>query len=707
MADPLDSPDTPLPAPTSPSASDAAAPSYDATAVAGEINKAYTEWKNYRSAHEGDWFVNAAMLRGQQHVVYDQTNAQLVAPDAPTYATRLDINKILPKHRARMARFFKNRPKPIVVPASTEYQDLMDARATVRALEYQWQRLRLESAYRDARQWSAVGSKAYWWIGYDPNVMGRVQMVDPVTGDKRAVEALLGDVFVEVGNVWEVLVKDPTQAHIGAQPEIMRVRTLPRAEAERRFPALADRAAKHATSAADTSNMKQAEDLIAGLTSNEGITATKAKRENHVLLKEHFIAPCGKYPKGRSVVVCDDLVVKYEEELPFQFWDSPTNPYPCVEFSDTGNVGQFWNTTWIAQLIPLQRLLNRLLELVAENTEAVGRPKIIVYKQHGLADGAWTNSAGEIVELNFVPGLPEPRIIQPASVVGDLWNLLNFVLRQFDDISQIQTASEGGGGGTESGYQVNLLQEASDAVHAPDIRGDELAIEDAAWKIRRIMKLTWDAPRLIALGGQAASMEMLEFSNLQINDAAEVRIQIGSMMPDLKAAKAQTALNYYKEGLFGDPADPMVKRKALAMIDLGGYEVVNEDDRLDEDEAQRENQLILEGGVPEQPWPWQQHAVHAQKHEAKMKTPEWQVLPDERKRVGIGHLIQHYDYLNAALAMGLRQQFGMNDLPVVTPPPPPTPPSMPEGMAPPSAEPAPPSAPGAPAPLPFAPNAPA
>lgn len=683
-----------------------APPPPDLEAFAVDTHKCYKQWRQYREPHEADWFVNTAMLRGQQHVVYDQRQATLYTPDAPTYAVRVDFNKILPKHRARTARFHKNRPKPVVVPASTEYQDLMDARATERALNYQWTRCRLESAYRDARQWASVCSKSYWWIGYDPNVTGRVQIPDPLTGAKRVEEVSLGDAYVEVGNAWEVLVKDPTKARIGDQEEILRVRVLPREEAYRRFP---DLKAKHAeegvstASGADIHTLKQQEDRIASMTGISEGSASAMKRENALLLIERFTAPCGKYPKGRYGVVCDTLTVKYEEELPFHFYDNPTNPYPCVEFADTGVVGQFWPATWISQLIPLQRLLNRLLELVAENTEAVSRPKVILYRQHQLPEGAWTASAGEIVELNYVPGLPDPKIIQAQPVSADIWNLINLILRQFDDMSQIQTAAEGGSGGAESGYQTNLLQEASDAVHAPDIRGDELAIEDAAWKLRRIMKLTWDTPRLLALGGQNATTEMIEFSNQQINDAAEVRIQIGSMLPDLKAAKAQTALNYYKEGLLGDPADPMVRRKALEMVDMGGYEIVSEKDRLDEAKAQRENQMLFEGALLLAPAEFiDQHIIHIQEHEARMKTPEWELLSPDAKRLGYAHLITHYDFVNLPMAMGLRQQYDMIDLPIAAPqqidpnapPPGAVGPAGPPPEAPaPQAPPAPPSAP--------------
>jgi hypothetical protein len=652
--------------------------------LASETTARYEKYRMFRQPHEGTWFVNAAMLRGQQKADYDADAATLVMPEAPSYAVSVELNKIRPKHRARMAKFFKNRPKPVVIPASTDYKDLMDARATERAIRYQWDRLRLESAYHDVRLWASVGSKAYWWLGYNENTLGRVELTDPITGRKRITPGVVGDITLEVGNVWEVLVADPTIAHIGKQPEILRVRAIQRKDAETRFPQIK---AEQATGGR-VADAKQTEDKLAGLKAGEHGMVSVGEHKDEVLLIERYVAPCGPYPKGRRIVVCAGILVDAADELPFEFYDSPTNPVPCVEFSDGDHPGQFWGTTFIEQLVPLQRMLNRVMELIVENAEAVSRPKIIVYKQHNLPDGAWTSAAGEVVELTYIQGLPEPRILQAANVSGDLWNIVNLLLRQFDDISQIHTASEGGGSGQESGYQTNLLQEATDAVHAPDIRRDELAIEDAAWKMRRIMKLTYDVPRLIAIGGENSGPEMLEFSNRQINDAAEVRIQIGSMLPDLKAAKAQIALEYYKGGLLGDPADPQVRRKALGMIDMAGYEVIHEEDKLDEDEASRENQA-LKTGVPVSAAKWfHNHAIHALKHEAYMKTPEFALLPDVQKLTFVAHLVTHYDFLNMPLAMGLRSQYGLQAVPIAAPPPPDVPPAMPGA----------PGAPGAPPP---------
>jgi len=663
--------------------------------LASQVMANYTKRRTFRRPFEGNWFVNGAMLRGQQHVEYSDVLGQLVTPDAPSYAVRISINKIRPKHKARMAKFFKNRPKPVVIAASTDYQDLMDARASEIALRYQWDRLNLEGAYKAAKQWGAVCHKAYWWFGYDDTVVGRVREIDPLTLKPYESPAPLGDVVIEVGNAWEVLVEDPAISDIGKQPGIMRVRSISRKEAERRYPALAED--DNMGSGSDGSGgdtPQRSADRLASLKPDYSSVSTPPQRTDQVLLLEDFTAPCAEYPKGRKLVVCDGILVKEHDELPFGFYDSPTNPYPCSEFIDTETAGQAYGTTFIEQLIDLQRTYNDTIAKVVENIRAVSRPKVVVYRQHQLADGAYTSSAGEVLELNYIPGLPPPIILQAANVAGDCWNLIQLLEREFDSVSQVYPSSEGRAAGAESGYQTSLLQEATDSVHAPEIRNDEMTIQDAAWKIRRIMKRNYDVPRLIAIGGENSAPEMLEFSQSQINDAAEVRIQIGSMLPDLKAAKAQVLLNFYEKGLLGDPNDPLVKRRALSLMEMGGYEVLHEEERLDEAEAARENQAITDGQPVEPAKFFQRHQLHIWKHEARMKQPSFASLAPDRQMVHVAHLITHYDFINPMFAMGLRQQYGLTALPIATPPPPPVPPGM-GAMA-----------PGAPAPPPSGPPAP-
>ncbi len=647
---------------------------------ASEVMIDYTRGREFRKPFEGPWFIAGAMLRGQQHVLYDDALAKLVSPMAPTYRVRVSINRIRPKIKARLSKFFKSRPKPVVVPASTERKDVLNARATEKMLAYLWSRLHLEEKYKDARGWATIASKGFWWFYWDAAAFGRVQVMGQ-DGKPTYQPAQIGDVCVEVGSPFEVLVADPTKSRIGQQPWIIRARLMKKDDVMARY------GEQLGENIPEGDKLSSYADKLASLRPQQNAIGAGAApihiHENDVMVIEHFTAPCAKYPKGRYGVVIANTTVKMVEELPYGMWEHPDNPYPCVEFMDALTPGQFWGPTQIEQLIDLQREYNFLRGLLAENIRMTARPKIIVYKQHNLKDGAWTNQAGEIVELNWIPNLPEPKVVTPENVAADVWNLLALISKEFDDLTQIYPASEGKVGTTSSGFQTNLLQEASDSVHAPDIREDELAIQEAAWKMRHLAKLGYGTPRILSIFGPNGSQEAIEFSSEQIDEYAEVRIQAGSMLPELKSARAQAALQMFQAGMFGDPHDPMVRRRALEMVEMGGVDVINEDERRDIDLAQRENQALI-AGIPVGPALfYHDHPTHIVGHANFMKSPEYDALAPPLKQATLAHMITHYDWVNPMLAQGLRLQFGMGGLPVSTPPPPPVPPGAPMGGGPP------------------------
>lgn len=677
-------------------------PMVDQTSVVAEVRRHYGKWREHRRRHEGNWFRNGAFLRGQQHVEFNEGLGALVTPGAPSYRVRLDFNRIRPKIRARLSKFFKGRPRPTVLPASTNYNDITNARATEKVLQYQWARLHLEEKYKDARLWASIGAKAYWWFSIDPTASGRISF------QGREITLPLGDVQIEVGSPFEVLVSDPAISRLGDQPAIQRVRMLPLADVKARYGDLLDEDDLPEEGSGEENT--DTADRLATLRMGGGGGVSQIQRDGQILVIEEFTAPCGKYPKGRYVVVIGDKLARYKDELPYGMWDHPSNPYPVIDFTDTQTPGQFWGTTFVEQMVDVQRQFNYLFELLTENARACARPKIIVYRQHGLAEGAYNTSAGEIVELNHVPGLPAPIILQPANISGDVWNLIQYYDRMFDDLTQIYPAAEGSGAGATSGFQSNLLQEATDSVHAPDVREDELTLQEAAWKIRRLCKLAYDVPRLFSILGENSLPEVMEFSRTQINEFAEVRIQAGSMLPDMKAARAQTAMEMWQAGAFGPAQDPQSRRRFLQVLDMAGMEVVREDDRVDDDEAQL-NIRKIEQGMPIPPAQIQHdHPIHIFRYQTFMKNPAFEQWPPDQRQALLARLITHYDWVNPALAYGLRAQYGFLDqlgnplLPIASPPPPPPPPVPPGGAPAPLGPPGGPQA--APIPGPQAPPAP-
>jgi len=94
-------------------------PSPEDEAVLADVQRKYQRWREDRRPYEAAWFVNAAFYRGQQYVEYNANLARLTVPKAPPHRVRLKINKLQAKIRARISKFLKNRPKPIIVPPPT------------------------------------------------------------------------------------------------------------------------------------------------------------------------------------------------------------------------------------------------------------------------------------------------------------------------------------------------------------------------------------------------------------------------------------------------------------------------------------------------------------------------------------------------------------------------------------------------------------
>jgi hypothetical protein len=646
----------------------------DDQSLVSDVNDKFTKWRTSRRPHEIQWFLNAAFVRGLQYVQWNDATSRLEMKDTPTHRQRLVVNRILPKYKARQAKFLKNRTVPVVVPSTTDREDKMDARATQKALEYLYRKLELEKKYRAALNWANTAAKGFWWFYWDPTKTARFQLRD-ATDKPQVVEAQLGDVCVEVGSPFEVLVPDPGITNIGDQPEIMRVRLMKLDDVKQRHGKAAEGLQEESGIGEPFQYQKQIATLNAK--GQSGMLLTGGTNEmaesnggGHIIVKELFTKPNASHPNGRYVVVAGDKLLRYQEELPYGFHKFGSNPYPCVEFPDMEMAGQFWPTTLVEQMVGPQKEYNLMRSKVAEQIRLMAHPKVIAPVQSQWPEGAWTAEAGEVVRILAFPGLWEPKIVQPGNIAADVWRAMDMTKLEFDEISNIWPASQGNQAGTNSGFQVNLLQEAADSVHAPDIRLHELAIEEACYKIRSLMHDGYVEPRLIAITGRNAQPEVFEFSQSNIDPYAEIVVRSGSGLSQSPAVKTQQLLELGNGGWIGDPADPETKRRLLNLIDVGGVSELQQKSRIDEDQANLENVQIKTGTEFPSPMPWDNHDIHYTEHTDMMKSPEFKDWDPNSQKALVAHLILHVKFIDPNKAMQLAQELGMNEVMAFLQPPP-------------------------------------
>ncbi len=640
-------------------------PSEADKAVIREVEDFYQEVRQTRTAHEGQWFLNGAMLRGNQHVEWSKQDQKLVTPPASKSRRRVTINKLQPKNRARQAKFLKNRPIPVVIPATQDVEDKLDARATTKAFSYIARTARLEQKYADALRWASMCGHGYWWFYWDPAIQGRVKIKDELTGQEQVMTTPLGDVAVEVGSPFEVFVADASIHYIGDQPKIMRVRERSLDDIAQRYPDKAQFVRAEQKNDEALRYEKQLSELSATAAGGLGIQSAKGSgspKSKTATVKELFCRPTKTHPNGQYLVVANGVLLRNQPNLPENGFSSHANPYPVADFLDVPTVGQYYLPTIVEQAIPIQREYNDLRSRLSEHTRLCVHPKLLVARQHNLPPGSWTNAAGEIVEYVAHPSIEKPTPYQQPPISADVWRSFDLLDRELSDLFQIFPESQGGGGKSTSGFQTSLLQEANDSVHAPDQRANELVMIEAYYKIRHLIKQGYSVPRLITVTGNHLAGEALEFSRDDIDEAADIIVETGSALPNGKAERTQFLVELGAAGWLGNPADPNDRARFLNYLEMGSVEDAYDFDRRDEELARLENIAFDESRPVKSPDFFENHDLHQRLHADKLKSVGAQMWDEEQRSAAIHHLLEHIKWINPQAAMQLATMYGDQQL---------------------------------------------
>lgn len=627
----------------------------EATIVTETIN-AYDTRRQLRRPYEVQWYLNASALRGFPDVRWNADLSRLEVKREPAHRKRFRINHIKPKYVARVAKYTRIPPNPTVVPATTDREDIFNANASQKALQYYTRKAALRSKWVQAMQWVPLTGKAFWSIRWDEDAISHA----PTKLDSK-LEPITGEVEVEFCSAFEILPADPGIDMMANQPEILRVRLQPCDEIEKKYGL--EKGAIPAESGdidlffyqrqiADLGTRQQ------GMASRSAVD-TDDTLPTHALMIERFIAPNAKYEHGCYIVVAGHRLLHKQESIPGNFTHLTRNPYPFVELCDDAAPGQYWPDAFVERMIGLQSEYNEYRSKMGENLAMHFFPKLVVPKQLNLSDDAYTSEAGERLNVNWIPGIPMPTFLQPASVIGDAWNILQMIRKEMDDITLIYPSAMGGAGGASSGFQTSLLQEAADQVHGPTIQRNAMALEEAYVKVRHLMKEFYDVPRMVSIAGRSNIPEIYEFSRATIDEHADISIEPDTMMPQLRTARMDQIRQMFTEGLFGPPPDPKTQKRVQDMLQMSFSEFEIERDQRDQEQAQLENITMLENGRLPKPQPWENHQLHWDAHIDLFKSTETASWEHTQWAMNVFHTLVHLCYINPDDAKMMSREFGL------------------------------------------------
>lgn len=586
----------------------------------------YTKSRNSRLKFERQWYTNIAFYFGKQWIQWvgnpHSHNAQLRVPKAPPWRVRLVSNQIKPIIRGELAKLTSEQPQPFIIPASTQEQDRIAAKAAEEVIEHELREIEFNKIRRRATFWQLLCGTSFIKDWYDPF------SITP--------SGQLGSNKTEAVTAFHLFVPDLQEEDLENQPYVIHAMNKSMDWLRMKYGKLAETVSQETSKSGNSSDSTG---IQSKFLSALGINNTSPK--DSILVKEIWIKPGmhSLFPNGLLFTWAGDTVLNLVEEWPLPYYE-----YPFTKLDHIPS-GRFYAESVIPDLIPLQKEYNRTRSQIIESKNRMSKPQLTA-AQGSVQVNKITSAPGLVVE--YKPGFPPPEPIPlqeiPSYVIHELERIKDDM---YDICSQHEVSRGSTPPNVEAATAISYLQEADNSRFGASVSSIEEAVEKIGRHILANAVFYWDMPRKIKVLNTDGVYESQILTSADIRGNTDLHVVPGSASPRSKAAKQA----FIMELLDRQVAPPARLLRYLDMAEVGKlYEEIQVDAR----QADRENLKMAEG-QPVAPNDYDNHEIHIEQHNTFRKKQEFEMLPDQVKQIFQQHVQMHQQVLQFQQGM-LTQQ---------------------------------------------------
>jgi hypothetical protein len=634
-----------------------------------------------RQEFEQQWYLNLAFFFGRQYAQWDHAGgiSRLVEPAAPRNRVRSVSNKVRPAVRREITKLTKEEPQFYVKPNSTEPADIMGARVGESLADY----IMDVSKYNNARR------LATFWASTTGNGWTKTLCM---------------------GKDKPILFQAPTPFHMYApyaqivevedQPYIIEAKAVPCETMWHQY----NVDVRPDVNVAEQSTLEQRFFKAMGI--------SVENEKDMCFMKEIWVKPCRDYPDGALLVMADNKIVYAYEDLNRlseerrvkeaaereaakergEEYEEP--PTPEVEYVDPNKrsksewpyegaqlypydkidhipSGRFFATSFIEDLIPLQKEYNRSRSQLIESKNRTSKPAMAYYKGSIEANKV-TSEPGLQIPVN--PGFDLPQYLKQPDMPNYVLQEFPLIKEDMDDVTnQFEVAKGRTPPGVEAASAIAYLQEENDDILHGTIASLENAVASAGRKSLALVQQFWSDEKLISVVSRNATVEAMAFKISDLKDNTDLRIESQSMAPRSRAAKQAFITDLMKNQMI--PVE-----KGLRYLQMSETDRLYEELQADSRHAQRENfkisqklyqadpvldpatnqPLVDQAGTPVLAPPsfpineFDVDEVHIYEHGLWLKSQEYETADPEVQQVALAHYMLHKD--RATMQMMMAQQ---------------------------------------------------
>lgn len=611
--------------------------------IVAEINADFKKRQEARRPVELNWRLNMNFVVGNQFAQISSKGDIEESGKEYFWQEREVYNHIAPILETRLAKLGRVKAKAQVRPATSDDEDVASASLATKLIDAVCKENDFSSQLALANSWSEITGSAFFKVTWDAE---KGHALD-ASGEIKE-----GDVTITLCPPFEIFPEDIAITDIDKQSSVMHAKVLTTKEVKRIW----------------GKDVKGGEVNVFSFDNAQvgggfGYTASvpkivSEKREDSVTVIEKYEAPTHEYPNGRLIIVAGDTLL-YQGDMPYLNGEDGTRGYPFAKQVCIDNLTNFFGTSVVERIIPVQRAYNTVKNRKHEfmNRMAVG----VMAVEDGSVD---TDSLeeeglppGKVVV--YRQGSTPPIMLSPTQVPSEFSREEEKLLNEFvmiSGVSEVTTYSQVPAN-VASGTAISLLLEQDDTRIALTADSLRESIKRISKQVLRLYRQFAKVPRVKRITGDNGDVEIASFCAGNI-DSEDIVFDTISDIEDTLSARRAMVYDLLKLGLFADENGKLnasTKARLFEILGFGNWEDGRSNDEIHRKKALKENMELEKKDVPVDVY--DDHSLHIAEHVRMCVSTKCVSDKAVRDRVA-NHIAKHTEL--ASLAKGvenMQRQF--------------------------------------------------
>ena len=607
--------------------------------LVAQILEDFEERKVERKPFERQWQINANFVVGNQYCTVDNFGNTCNFNKEYDWQENQVYNYIASMYESRLAKLARVRPQMTVLPSTSEEKDIKSAKVSKSILKSVEHKLNLSRIIAKATKWSELCGTAFYKVVWNTE-NGRTIGVD-----NKGNKIYEGDIDISVCPPFEIYPDNIACESIEDCRSIIHARAYHVDVIKQNW------GVDVKGQDIDVISCDTIENVGAYNQTSVNTTIIKTTKKNHAIVLEYYERPTSQYKNGRLIIIAGDKLV-HNGELPFENGDDKKRGFPFVRQISQEQSNNFFGTTIINRIIPLQRALNatknrkyEFMNRIAQGILAVedGSVDTDILEEDGLKPGKI---------LVYRQGSTPPAFMASGGLPSDFSNEEDRIMNQLTVMSGLSDLTSAiSTYANMSGTALQLLIEQDDAKLTTSAEEIRFAIKGVGRQILRLYKQFVKSKRIgRIIGGDNREVELFYFDASDIS-SEDIVFETENELTETVAQRRSMIFELLNAGLLSDEdgnINDRMRSKILELLGYGIWEQGQDIASLQRGRAQKENIDCLNHKKVPEIQDIDDHNIHIIEHTAFLLTDtldEDNVEHRKVKEMLLNHIQQHKDSL--------------------------------------------------------------